>query len=112
MREILRVGVPAGSSTLIYGIVAMLVSQVIGRFGQDAYGAYALGFRGIESISFMMVLGLGVATGTVASHAVGAGDLARARRAGHFGAGLGRGHDAGDHVGDALVAGRIGAAVH
>ena len=91
MREILRVGVPAGSSTLIYGLVAMAVSQVIGRFGQDAFGAYAIGFRGIESISFMLVLGLGVATGTVASHAVGAGDLERARKAGHFGVLLGIG---------------------
>jgi MATE family multidrug resistance protein len=90
-RELLRVGVPAGSSTLIYGLVAMAVSQVIGRFGQDAFGAYAIGFRGIESISFMIVLGLGTATGTVASHAVGAGDIARARAAGHLGAALGVG---------------------
>ena len=34
----------------------------------------------------MVVLGFGVATGTVAAHAVGAGDLPLARRAGHVGA--------------------------
>ncbi|MDG2149238.1 MAG: MATE family efflux transporter [Planctomycetota bacterium] len=84
--EILRVGLPSGSSTFLYALVAAILTTLIARFGQNALGAYAIGFRGVESISFMVVLGFGVATGTVASHAVGAGDLPRARRAGHVGA--------------------------
>jgi putative MATE family efflux protein len=86
VREILRVGVPSGASTFLYALIGMGILQVIGRFGQDAYGAYGIGFRGVESISFMVVLGMGVATGTVAAHAVGAGQFARARRTGHVGA--------------------------
>ncbi|MGQ0552500.1 MAG: MATE family efflux transporter [Planctomycetota bacterium] len=89
MREILRVGLPAGLSTFLYAIIGMILLQIIGRFGQDAYGAYGIGFRGVESFSFMIVLGLGVGTGTVVAHAVGAGDFARARRAGSVGAALG-----------------------
>lgn len=85
-REILRVGLPSGSSTFLYAVVAACLTTLIARFGQDALGAYGIGFRGVESISFMVVLGFGVATGTVAAHAVGAGDLPRARRAGHVGA--------------------------
>ncbi len=88
-KEIVRVGVPAGSSTLLFGLVAMTLNQLIGRFGQDAYGAFGIGFRGIESVSFMLVLGIGVATGTVCAHSVGAGRFERARRAGHVGVGLG-----------------------
>ena len=90
--EILRVGVPAGAATLLYAVVSMGLLKIIGQVGgQDAYGAYGIGFRGVESISFMIVLGLGVGTSTVVSHAVGAGDDARARRAGHVGVGLGVG---------------------
>jgi putative MATE family efflux protein len=89
VREILRVGLPAGSSTLIYSVVGVFVLQVVGRFGQDAYGAYGIGFRGVESFSFMVVLGIGTATATVAAHAAGAGDFRRVRRAGHVGAAAG-----------------------
>jgi putative MATE family efflux protein len=88
-REILRVGLPAGTATLAYAVVGVFVLQVVGRFGQDAYGAYGIGFRGVESFSFAMLLGLGAATATVVAHAVGAGDLQRARRAGHVGAMVG-----------------------
>lgn len=86
MGEILRVGFPAGTSTFLYAIVAMGITKVIGHVGgQNAYGAFGIGFRGVESLSFMMVLGFGVGTGTVVAHAVGAGDFVRARRAGHIG---------------------------
>ena len=88
-REILRVGLPAGMATIAYAVVGVFVLQVVGRFGQDAYGAYGIGLRGVESFSFMLLLGLGTATATVVAHAVGAGDLARARRAGHVGAAVG-----------------------
>ncbi|MFT7462863.1 MAG: Na+-driven multidrug efflux pump [Pseudohongiellaceae bacterium] len=86
--EILRVGLPAGSSTLLYATVGVVLTQIISRFGQDALGAYGIGFRGVEGVSFMVVLGFGVASGTVAAHAVGAGNLARARAAGHVGAAM------------------------
>jgi putative MATE family efflux protein len=89
VREILRVGLPAGASTLLYALVGMGVLQVVGRFGQDAYGAYGIGFRGVESFAFMIVLGIGTATATIAAHAAGAGDLARVRRTGHVGVATG-----------------------
>lgn len=88
-REILRVGVPSGSATLLYALVGMGITAIVGRFGQDAYGAYFVGFRGVESTSFMIVLGIGVATGTVVSHAVGAGEFVRAKRAAHVGVAIG-----------------------
>ena len=88
VREILRVGLPAGTATLAYSVVGAFLLQVVGLFGEDAYGAYGVGFRGVESFSFMILLGLGTATATVVAHAVGAGDLARARRAGHVGTAL------------------------
>jgi putative MATE family efflux protein len=85
VREILRVGLPAGASTLLYALVGVFILQVVGRFSQDAYGAYGIGFRGVESLSFMVLLGVGAATGIVCAHAVGGGDFERARRAGHVG---------------------------
>lgn len=89
VREILRVGLPAGASTLLYALVGMGVLQVVGRFGQDAYGAYGIGFRGVESFAFMIVLGIGAATATISAHATGAGDFARVRRTGHVGVAVG-----------------------
>lgn len=89
-REILRVGIPAGSSTLLYSVVSFALLRILAKVaGQDALGAYAIGFRGVESLSFMLVLGIGVGTGTVAGHAAGAGLMERVRRAGHVGVGLG-----------------------
>lgn len=90
-REILRVGLPTGSSTFLYAVVAFVLTRIIADFGQDALGAYAIGFRGVESVAFMVVLGFGVATGTVAAQAVGAGRLDRARAAAHVGVALGGG---------------------
>ncbi|MCB9896382.1 MAG: MATE family efflux transporter [Planctomycetes bacterium] len=84
--EILRVGVPAGSSTFLFALVGFYLTRLIGEVDQSALGGYAIGFRGVESLSFMVVLGFGVAAGAVTSHAVGAGDLPRARRAAHLGA--------------------------
>jgi len=89
VREILRVGVPAGASTFAYAIVGVFIVRLVGSFDQDALGAYGIGFRGVESLSFMIVLGIGAATGVVTAHAVGAGDIERARRAGHVGAAAG-----------------------
>lgn len=89
-REIRRVGIPAGSSTLLYAFVSFALLRILAHVaGQDALGAYAIGFRGVESLSFMVVLGLGVGTGTVAGHAAGAGQMDRVRRAGHVGVALG-----------------------
>lgn len=86
--EIFRVGLPAGSSTFLFAAVGFVLLRIISRFGQDALGAYAIGFRAVESVSFMMVLGFGAATGMVVAHAVGAGMLDRARRTAHVGAAL------------------------
>jgi len=85
VREILRVGLPAGASTLLYALVGVFILQVVGHFNQDAFGAYGIGFRGVESLSFMVLLGIGAATGIVTAHAVGRADFERARRAGHVG---------------------------
>jgi len=82
-REILRIGLPSGGSTFLYAAVGIVMTQIIARYGQGALGAFGIGFRGVESLSFMVVLGFGVAAGTVAAHAVGAGNIARARAAGH-----------------------------
>ena len=84
--EILRVGVPAGSSTFLFALVGFFLTSIIGGVDQDALGGYAIGFRGVESLSFMVVLGFGVGAGAVAAHAAGAGDFVRARAAGHVGA--------------------------
>lgn len=87
-REILRVGLPAGSSTFLFAVVGMFVTHLVGSVEPAALGGYYVGFRAVESLSFMIVLGFGAGAGTVAAHAVGAGDLARARRAGHLGVAL------------------------
>ncbi len=89
-REILRIGIPSGSSTLLYAGVSFVLLRILAEVaGQEALGAYAIGFRSIESLSFMLILGFGVGTGTVAGHAAGAGLMERVRRAGHVGVGLG-----------------------
>jgi MATE family multidrug resistance protein len=91
VREILRVGLPAGAATLAYAVVGVFVMKIIGRIDPDAAGAYGIAFRGIETFSFAILLGVAAATATVTAHAAGAGDFSRARRAGHVGLGVGVG---------------------
>lgn len=91
VREILRVGLPAGAATLAYAVVGVLVMKIIGRIDADAAGGYGIAFRGIETFSFALLLGVSSATATVTAHAAGAGDFARVRRAGHVGLGVGLG---------------------
>lgn len=91
MREILRVGLPAGAATLAYAVVGVFVMKIIGSIDANAAGAYGIAFRGVETFSFAILLGVAAATATVTAHAAGAGDFARARRAGHIGLAVGVG---------------------
>ena len=69
-----------GPLTLTTGIITYPMTFVLTDLVAEIWGR--------KRANFMVVLGFGVATGTVAAHAVGAGNLSRARAAGHVGAGM------------------------
>lgn len=81
LAPILRIGVPPSLSSVFFCVVYMLVSPVVGRFGPAALAALGIGHR-VESLGYLISYGLSLACITLVGQNVGAGHLARARRAG------------------------------
>ena len=78
---ILRIGIPPSLSSVFFCLVYMLVSPVVGRFGQPALAALGIGHR-VESLGYLISYGMSLACITLVGQNVGAGNLPRARRAG------------------------------
>jgi putative MATE family efflux protein len=85
--EILRVGLPGSINTLLTTLNVLAITGLVGSFGTLALAGYGLAAR-LEYLLIPLVFGLGTALVTLVGTSVGAGRLARARRAAWTGAGL------------------------
>lgn len=88
MIRIARYGLPVGGQLFaevgIFGIATVLAA----RIGKEAAGAHTIALQ-LSSLTFSCALGVAAATSVRVGHAVGAGDLALARRRGLLGLKLG-----------------------
>jgi Na+-driven multidrug efflux pump len=66
---------------VLFSLIYMLLVRVVGRFGTPAIAALGVGHK-IEGISYMICIGFGLAAETLVGQNLGAGQPARARRAG------------------------------
>ena len=86
--QIARYGGPVGGQLLaevgIFGVATVLAAHI----GKIPAGAHSIAL-GLSSLTFSCALGISAATSVRVGHAVGAGDLALARRRGLMGIGLG-----------------------
>jgi putative MATE family efflux protein len=80
-REVLRVSLPAIGERLALNLALLAYFAVLGRYGTAAIAAYAIGVR-MLAFSWLPGIGFGTASATLVGQALGAGDVARARRAG------------------------------
>lgn len=88
---LLRLGVPMGLTYLIEITSFTLMSIFITRLGTDTLAGHQI-IANLSAVAYMMPLSLSIATSTLVAQAIGARDLAGARRIGwrgiRFGAGI------------------------
>ena len=85
---LLKLGLPIGATFLIDVTAFTFMSLFIARLGPVTSGAHQIAAN-LAALTFMLPLALGNSTAVLAGQALGAGDAARARRAGWNGIVLG-----------------------
>jgi putative MATE family efflux protein len=81
LATILRVGAPAAATGIVFSFIYVLLTRITTQFGTPALAALGLGFR-MESVIYVASVGMGAAVAAIVGQSLGAGDSARAARAG------------------------------
>jgi MATE family multidrug resistance protein len=79
--EVFRLGLPIGMTMIFEGMLFNSMTLLMGRFGTTALAAHQIALNA-PSITFMVPLGIGMASTVRVGMAIGAGDLGGARQAG------------------------------
>jgi len=87
LRELLHIGVPMGVTLLMEAGLFVAVALVIGTLGTDVVAGHQVAIN-VASVTFMVPLGLALATTVRVGHAVGRGDAQGVRDAGLVGIAL------------------------
>ncbi len=87
MASIARVGAPAAATGIAFSFIYVLLTRITTQFGTPALAALGLGFR-IESVVYVVSVGMGAATAAIVGQSIGAGDPHRAARAGWAATGI------------------------
>lgn len=94
--EILRVALPASLSPVLTVATIIILTAIVGRFGDQALAGYGIGSR-IEFLLIPLVFGIGASMTSLVGVGIGAGDIKRAEHIGTVGG-----------LGAAALAGSIG----
>jgi len=87
LRELLHIGVPMGVTLLMEAGLFVAVALIIGTLGTDVVAGHQVAIN-VASVTFMVPLGLALATTVRVGHAVGRGDAQGVRGAGLVGIAL------------------------
>lgn len=86
-RDILKVGGVACLSSLQIVLTALIITRLVAGLGPEALAGYGIGAR-LEFLMTPTIFAIGVACVPLVGMAIGAGDVARARRVAWIGGGL------------------------
>jgi len=78
---ILRVGLPTAATGVFFSLIYVVIARIATPFGTAALAALGIGHR-VESWLFMVGVGVAAAVAAIVGQSMGAGDTARAARAG------------------------------
>jgi len=81
MISIVRVGLPTAATGVFFSLIYVVIARVATPFGTPALAALGIGHR-VESWLFMVGVGVAAAVAAIVGQSLGAGDTARAERAG------------------------------
>ncbi|HWT14499.1 MAG TPA: MATE family efflux transporter [Patescibacteria group bacterium] len=84
IRDLLGLGLPIAFMILMEGSLFVVTALLISSLGANAVASHQVAIN-VASITFMVPLGVGMATTVRVGHAIGAGDAARARAAAQSG---------------------------
>jgi MATE family multidrug resistance protein len=84
IRELLRIGIPMGVSVFMEASLFVAVALAIGTLGTDVVASHQIAIN-VASVTFMIPLGIAMATTVRVGHAVGRGDPDGVRGAGAAG---------------------------
>ncbi len=79
MWQIVRIGLPAGISSISFSLSRSVIMALVAVFGTNVVAAYGVGNR-IAHIGIMVVVGMGLGTASLIGHNLGAGKKQRAWR--------------------------------
>jgi putative MATE family efflux protein len=79
LRKIVTTGLPASFSNSINSIGMIILMSLVGGFGTAAIAAFGVGIR-LESLAYMPVVGLSLATVPIIGQNLGAGRIDRAKK--------------------------------
>jgi len=83
-RDIMKVAMPASLSPLLTVSTVLLLTALVGTFGQNALAGYGIGSR-VEFLIIPLVFGLGSSMTSLVGMSIGAGNFDRAERVGWIG---------------------------
>lgn len=89
-RDVLGVGLISSLAVVQINLTVIIVTGLVGRFGEAALGGYGIGAR-LDYLFIPVLFGLGSALLTMVGTSTGAGDFARARRIAATGSIIGAG---------------------
>jgi putative MATE family efflux protein len=84
--SVCRVGLPTAMTGVVFSLIYVAMTRTTTRFGTPALAALGIGHR-VESWLFMVGVGVAAATAAIVGQNIGAGQVARARRAAWIGVG-------------------------
>lgn len=84
---IVKVGAPAAATGVAFSAIYVALTRITTQFGTPALAALGLGFR-LESVVYVVSVGMGAAVAAIVGQSIGAGDIARAKRAGWYATGI------------------------
>ena len=87
MRELVKIGWPIAFTTGMEVGLFSLCGLLIARFGDSVLAAHQVAMQS-ASMTFMVPLGMAIATSVIVGQAAGAGDMAQVRRTGVMGIGV------------------------
>lgn len=76
LRFIWRVGYPMSLQSCLFAIFSMMIAKLVAGFGEDAIATQSIGVQ-IESVSYMVAMGLATAISAFIGQNLGAGELER-----------------------------------
>lgn len=79
--NISRIGLPVALTGVLFSVVYVAITPITAGFGTPALAALGVGHR-VESWLYMIGVGFGAAAAAIVGQNIGAGDAARAERAG------------------------------
>ncbi len=88
--DILRVGAPSAFSPAMSVAVVLVLTRLVAGFGTEALAGYGIGVR-LEFLLIPIAFAIGIASVPLVGTAIGAGEVARARRAAWTAGGLSAG---------------------